>query len=60
MFQYDGSLAIKYSLTFGLFGNTIRSIGSEKQQHFAEEVESGEVSFMPSAFFALRNINIRN
>lgn len=43
MFQYNGSLAIKYSLTFGLFGSTIRSLGTDDQIHFADDVENGLV-----------------
>ncbi|KAK6637956.1 hypothetical protein RUM44_008379 [Polyplax serrata] len=44
MFQYNGSLAIKYSLTFGLFGSTIRSLGTDDQIHFADDVENGLIA----------------
>lgn len=44
MFQYDSSLTVKYSLTFGLFANTIRSLGTAKHYQFIEDVEAGRVS----------------
>lgn len=43
MFQYDASLTVKYSLTFGLFANTIRSLGTAKHYQFIEDVEAGRI-----------------
>ncbi|KAL0272768.1 UNVERIFIED_CONTAM: hypothetical protein PYX00_005616 [Menopon gallinae] len=44
IFQYDSSLAVKFSLTFGLFVSTIRSLGTSRHYHYIEAAESGEIA----------------
>nr|AON96598.1 acyl-coenzyme A oxidase 3 peroxisomal [Bicyclus anynana] len=43
IFMFDSSLAVKKSLTFGMFANTIRGSGRPHQYHFAEAVEEGKI-----------------
>lgn len=50
MFQYDPSVTVKLSLTYGLFGNTIRALGTAKHFHFIEDLDEGKVSIAQIEF----------
>lgn len=52
-FQYDASLAVKTSLTFGMFINTIRSMGTARHYQFIEDCEAGKIG----GCFALTEIS---
>ncbi|XP_045782603.1 peroxisomal acyl-coenzyme A oxidase 3 [Maniola jurtina] len=43
MFMFDSSLAIKKSLTFGMFANTIRGSGRPHQYKFVEDNEQAKI-----------------
>jgi len=38
------SVILKYSLTFGMFPNTIVAMGSARHYHFVEATDEGKVS----------------
>jgi hypothetical protein len=44
MFMLNPPVAMKYSLTFGMFTNTILAMGSARHYHFVEAAEEGKVS----------------
>ncbi|XP_039747204.1 peroxisomal acyl-coenzyme A oxidase 3 [Pararge aegeria] len=43
MFMFDSSLAIKKTLTFNMFANTIRGSGRPDQYQFVEDVEQAKI-----------------
>ncbi|XP_045445584.1 peroxisomal acyl-coenzyme A oxidase 3-like [Melitaea cinxia] len=43
MFMYDSSLAVKLSLTFRMFANTIQGSGKPHHYHFVEDVQNGKI-----------------
>ncbi|XP_068085337.1 peroxisomal acyl-coenzyme A oxidase 3 isoform X2 [Anabrus simplex] len=53
LFQYNPSTAIKLSLTFGMFQNTIRALGTERHYHFLEDCDSSKIG----GCFALTEIS---
>ncbi|XP_044730843.1 peroxisomal acyl-coenzyme A oxidase 3-like [Chrysoperla carnea] len=44
LFQYDTSLALKILLGFGLFQNSIRSMGTDRHFHLLEESDEGKIT----------------
>lgn len=44
MFMLSPPVALKYSLTFNMFTNTILAMGSARHYHFVEAAEEGKVS----------------
>lgn len=51
--QYDPSVMVKRSLTFGYFQSTIRSMGTARHYHFLEDSEKGKIG----GCFALTEIS---
>lgn len=43
LFMFNSSLAIKKSLTFGMFGNTIRTSGRPHLYHLVEDNEKAKI-----------------
>lgn len=43
IFMFDSSLAIKLSLTFRMFTNTIQGSGKSHHYHFIEDVQKGKI-----------------
>lgn len=53
LFQYDPSAAMKILLSFGLFQNSIRSMGTERHFPFLEAADEGKIN----GCFALTEIS---
>lgn len=43
LFMYDPSSTMKVSLSFGLFANSIRLMGSDRHTHFLELADEGKI-----------------